>query len=64
MCSSDLNVEECLETELSGLAWLEKACHTMAMFVREDVNVDLLKSFAEKIPDALSDKVSLNLFAW
>jgi hypothetical protein len=51
------NLEECLENDLSGLDWLEKASDTLMTPVNENIDIDVLKNFAEKILDALPDKV-------
>lgn len=51
------SLEDCATTDLSGTKWLERAAEALMMPVNEDISLDSLRKFAEKIPRVLAEKV-------
>lgn len=49
--------EDCATTEVSGLEWLERAAEPLMTSVNEDVPLEILKKFSERIPEVLVEKV-------
>jgi hypothetical protein len=58
-CDGDrfASLDDCIASDISGLEWLERAAETLMVPLDEDVPLDSLKAFSERISDALIEKV-------
>ncbi|KAF8492904.1 hypothetical protein JB92DRAFT_3236124 [Gautieria morchelliformis] len=57
------SLDDCIVSDISGLEWLERAAETLMAPLHEDVSLDLLKAFSERISDALIEKTNDHLYA-
>ncbi|KAF8592662.1 hypothetical protein K439DRAFT_1504349 [Ramaria rubella] len=57
------SLEECVETDITGLDWLERATGALMIPVHEDVHEHLIKRFVTRIIEALTEKTNDVLYA-